>query len=68
MMPVYAACEAHARGCGPDPGQWLERVARRGWSTSRTVRRSEGATDRSSSDLALTYRSTSPARWRSTTR
>jgi len=30
MMPVYAACEAHARGCGPDPGQWLERVARRG--------------------------------------
>ena len=30
MMPVYAACEAHARGFGPDPGQWLERVARRG--------------------------------------
>ena len=30
MMPVYAACEAHARGCGPDPGQWLEHVARRG--------------------------------------
>jgi len=30
MMPVYAACEAHARSCGPDPGQWLERVARRG--------------------------------------
>jgi xylulokinase len=29
MMPAYAACEAHARGCGPDPGQWLERVARR---------------------------------------
>jgi xylulokinase len=28
MLPVYAACEAHARGQGPDPRQQVERFAR----------------------------------------
>jgi len=28
MLPVYAACEAHALGQGPDPREQIDQLAR----------------------------------------